>query len=495
MKKSVFLILLVSLSSFAQIGNQITLKLNWVEAFESNDLFSVTAKSVKIDADGNIYLTGTFTGTADFDPSAATANLTSAGNEDVFLAKYDANGGYIYACVIGGIENDYSSALAVDRNGNAYITGSFEVKASFTSKKKTINRVSTGDFDIFIAKYNSDGSLLYVNTIGGVDSDSGNAITADDFGNVYVTGYFSGMCDFDSGKGKANLSSENGANLFFAKYDAMGDYLYAKNIKGNSTGIANDTKGNVYLTGCFGSTVDFDPGKGIANLSTSVYGQIIFFAKYDSDGNYVFAKKIGSDNARDQSNAITIDHDNNILLTGFFEKNADFDPSAEIAILSTTSPCALFLAKYNAEGNYVYAKSMSGGRGAIGNAVAIDSSNNAYITGFFEGTVDFDPSTAITKLTSPGRTKDISGYEADIFLAKYDSNGKYIYAKSMGGKNYDEGSGIALNTDGRIYVTGKFESPANFDPPSDTAIVILKEMTYGSFLASYSENKVSEIER
>jgi len=475
------------------IQAQTELQLNWVNALESNDVFSVSAKNIKTDVIGNIYVVGTFTGTADFDPSEAIVNLTSAGEEDVFLAKYDANGKYIYACVIGGIQNDNCTALAVDRYGNAYISGVFEEKISFTSTKKTIKKISAGDFDGFIAKYDPDGRLLYANTFGGVDHDYGKAIAADDNGNVYVTGNFTGICDFDFGKGTANLSSEDGAHLFFAKYDASGEYVYAKNINGVSTGIANDDKGNVYLTGYYENTADFDPGKGVAVMKT-IYGQNIFFAKYDEYGNFVFVKNIGSDRSRDLSNAIALDRSGNIYLTGFYENDVDFDPGTGAAILSAPKPCAMFLAKYNADGNYIYAKSMSGGNGVIGNAVAVDISGNAYVTGSFEGTVDFDPGPEFAKLTSPGRTKEISGYESDIFLAKYDIYGNYIYAKSMGGKEYDIGNGIALNPDGRIYVAGTFDSPANFDPMNNDNVVKLKKMPYGSFVACYSECNVNENE-
>ncbi|RKR05706.1 beta-propeller repeat-containing protein [Flavobacterium sp. 81] len=299
------------------IHAQTSLQLNWINPLESNALFSVKAKSVKTDAAGNIYLAGNFTGTTDFDPSEGIANLTSAGEEDVFVAKYDFNGKYIYACALGGIEYDNCNALAVDRYGNAYITGSFKDKANFTSKKKIIKKASAGDFDIFIAKYDPDGRLLYANTIGGKERDYGQAIAADDNGNVYVTGYFTGICDFDSGKGITNLSSQDGVHLFFTKYDANGEYVYAKNINGNSSGIANDDKGNVYLTGYYAGTADFDPGKGVA-IMKSIYDENIFFAKYDSYGNFVFVKNIGSESSKDESKAIALDRDNNIYLTGFF---------------------------------------------------------------------------------------------------------------------------------------------------------------------------------
>ncbi|WP_121331106.1 SBBP repeat-containing protein [Flavobacterium sp. 81] len=181
-------------------------------------------------------------------------------------------------------------------------------------------------------------------------------------------------------------------------------------------------------------------------------------------------------------------------LPDFFENEADFDPGIGTAISSAPEPSGMFLAKYNAEGDYIYAKSMSGGRGVIGNAIAVDSTGNAYVTGYFEGTVDFDPSAEIAKLTSPGRTKETTGYEADIFLAKYDIKGNYIYAKSMGGKDYDKGHGIALTTDGRIYLAGTFDSPASFDPLNNANFVKLKKATYGAFLASYSECNINENE-
>jgi hypothetical protein len=444
--------------------------------------------SIAVDVSGNCYITGCFQGTADFDPGAGTALLTPVGSMDIFFAKYDANGNYLWAKNIG---NGSGYSIALDSTGNCYITGWFSGIADFDPGAGTALLTSIGNADIFIAKYDANGNYIWAKSIGSTDNDIGNSIVVDGRGNCYITGYFQGTADFDPGAGTALLTSIGGADIFFAKYDSNGNYFWAKNIGSTSSeegySIALDGLGNCYISGYFSDTTDFDPGIGTAIL-IPVGCVDIFFAKYDANGNYLWAKNI-STASTNYSNRIAIDSIGNCYITGNFGDTTDFDPGVGTALLTPVGSMDIFFAKYNASGNYLWAKNI-GGVIDHGYSIALDSANNCYITGRFQGTADFDPGAGTALLTSVD-------YSPDIFFAKYDASGNYLWAKDIGSINNDMGACIALDGMENCYITGYFNGTADFDPNAGTALLTPVGMK-DIFFAKYSqtvgitENIISE---
>ncbi len=561
--------------------------------------------SIAIDASSNIFITGSFSGAADFDPSAGVANLISNGLDDIFLAKYDISGNYLFANKIGGTGNDEGYSITTDIAGNVLLTGSFKNTVDFDPGAGIVNLVATGiNRDMFLAKYSSTGSYIYAMRAGGVGYAEGDAITTDAGGNVYIMGLFHDTTDFDIGAGVANLfaqspnpsifiakydaagnyinaftiaqlpgagsttvypyyalnidasgnvyvtgdfgfisdfdpgpnyanliSAQGQANAFVAKYDNIGNYIWASAIGGNSVTppakdglcIKQDKSGNVYVLGLFKGRVDFDPGPGVAILTALVsdffiakydslgnyiyakgiigtngaggpgaslaiddsgnvyiageyggmhdfdpgpnnvflYGGGMFIAKYDAFGNYVFAKAIGIGATYRVIKGIAVDSLGNTFITGYYDGTCDFDPGAGVANLTSNGGQDIFFAKYDALGNYVYAKSIGGLQGDQGFSIAVDSIGNTYITGYFKDIVDFDPNAGVANLTAVGF--------AYIFYAKYDPMGNYIYARGIGGTATCEGHSIAIDKDGNAYVTGKFSGTVDFDPSASVS--------------------------
>ncbi len=447
------------------------------------------SRSIAIDASSNVYITGDFEATVDFDPGAATVNLISAGSTDIFFAKYTSAGVYVYAKRIGATLNELSFAIAVDGSGNAYITGSFRSTVDFDPAAAIVNLAATGT-DIFLAKYNTTGLYVYAKRIGSVTGDQcqGLAITTDTSGNAYIAGSYRGTVDFDPGAGTANLISGNSiTNAFAGKYNTTGIYVWAKGFGGynnfnyDDTGnsIARDSAGNIYITGTFESTVDFDPGIGTAIL-TSAGSKDIFLAKYSASGTYIYAKRMGG-TGHDNSNSIAVDGSGNAYITGKHNFNADFDPGPGTVILTTMGGYGIFIAKYDTSGNYVYAKSINGAASLIeGNAIVVDLSGNAYITGYFDYMVDFDPGAGIANLYSGGGS---GGGNSDIFFAKYDAFGNYVFAKGIGGIGQDESKSIARDGNGNVYITGYFSGTVDFDPSA--GILNLNSVNGQIFIAKY----------
>lgn len=470
MKSSFALVLVLFVNSFSYSQTY-----EWAKGF--GNTASDEGFDVVVDGSGNVYVTGSFSGTTDFDPGAGTANLTSAGLADIYIAKYDANGNYLWAKRIGDLSDDYGSEIVLDASGNIYITGGFQNTADFDPGVGTANLTGVGLRDIFFAKYDANGNYIWAKSIGGGNIDSGNSIAVASSGNVYITGYFALTADFDPGTGTANLVSAGNQDIFFAKYDANGNYLWAKRIGGSladwGESVVVDAT-SVYISGVFESaTADFDPGAGTANLSSSSGNFDIFFAKYNGSGIYQWAKDVGDVND-DMCNSIAVDASGNVYITGSFWGTMDFDPGAGTANLTGTSD--IYIAKYNSSGSYVWANSI-GGVGGSGNSLVLDASANIYVTGTFSNTTDFDPGAGTANFTSAG------GW--DFFFAKYNTNGNYIWANGTGGTSTDRGSGIAVDASGFVYITGSLQNTADFDPGAGTAN-LTSAGNFDIYLAKYS---------
>jgi len=277
LKTLVFAVLLFNYS----VGTAQDIALDWAKGMGGTDYDY--GKSITTDASGNVYTTGYFQGTANFDPSGGTYNLTSAGDYDIFIQKIDASGNLVWAKKMGGASADKGISLSIDAFGNVYTTGCFAETADFDPSTGTYNLTSAGSYDIFIQKLDADGNFVWAKAMGGTYADLGKSITTDASGNVYTTGYFYGTADFDPSGDTYNLTSAGQSDIFIQKLDADGNFVWAKRMGGASYdygfSITTDASGNVYTTGYFEGTADFEPSAGTSNL-TSAGGGNIFVAKY-----------------------------------------------------------------------------------------------------------------------------------------------------------------------------------------------------------------------
>lgn len=306
-------------------------------------------------------------------------------------------------------------------------------------------------------------SLNWAKKIGGNNQDAGTAVAVDASGNIYTVGYFDGTVDFDPGTGVSNMTSTNG-NAFLSKLDAAGNFVWAKYLGfGNCSAIAIDASGNILITGGFNSTNDFDPGSGTFTISPTAGSVDVFITKLDINGNFLWARSIGNAYS-DVSTSIAVDPSGNVYTTGYFRGTVDFDPGAGTTnLVENGGSCDIFISKLDALGNYVWAKRIGAPSFSYdyGYGIAVDALSNVYLTGSFYSGADFDP--------GPGTAgPSIPGGGDNIFVAKYDINGDYVWAKGMGGGGTCEGRSIALDINGNIYTTGMYRSISDFDPGSGT---------------------------
>jgi hypothetical protein len=426
----------------------------------SNDL----GQSVAVDSSGNVYITGSFRGTVDFDPGAGTDSHTSAGEEDIFLTKFDSNGGYVYTKTMGGTDHDYGRSVAVDSGGNVYITGYFQGTADFDPGAAVDNHLSVGLEDIFLTKINADGSYGYTKTMGGTNSDYGRYVAVDSSGNIYITGSFQETVDFNPGGTADSHTSAGLEDIFLTKINADSSYGNTKTMGGTDhdegQSVAIDGSDNVYITGYFsGANVDFNLG-GTADTHTSAGLEDIFLTKFDSNGGYVYTKTMGGTD-HDEGQSVAIDGSDNVYITGYFSgANADFNPGVETDNHTSAGLEDIFLTKINYDDSYGYTKTMGGTNHDYGRSVAVDSSDNVYITGSFQETVDFNPGAGTDNHTSAGLE--------DIFLTKINFDGSYDLTKTMGGTAQDVGRSVAVDDAVNVYVTGSFQETVDFDPGTGT---------------------------
>ncbi len=258
---------------------------NFVWAKQMGGTLQDFGYSIALDLPGNIYLTGNFQTTSDFDPGVGTYTLTSNGNDDIFISKLDPLGNFVWANQIGGAFNDFVHSISLDGSGNVLTTGNFIGKVDFDPGVGIFNITPSGSSDIFVSKLNSSGNFVWAKNMGGSFNDLSYALTLDAIGNVYTTGLFTGTADFDPGVGTYTLTSSGGNDIFVSKLDVSGNFLWAAQMGGTATAesgfsIKLDGSGNVYTTGYFQGVADFDPGLAIYSL-TSAGGFDIFISKLD----------------------------------------------------------------------------------------------------------------------------------------------------------------------------------------------------------------------
>ncbi len=285
----------------------------WVKS--AGGTSNVQANSIIVDASGNIYMTGFFrSSTITF----GSFTLTNSGYDDIFLTKYNTNGDVLWAKKAGGTNRDEANSVSVDALGNAYITGFFE-STTFTLDTITlINTNSDTTGDIFLAKYDGNGNVIWAKNAYGINSDLAESLAIDKWGNIYMTGLSSSSSiSFGS-----SILTNSGSYyiLFLTKYDVGGNVLWAKSIGGTgydeAKSIAIDTFGNIYVTGYFTGTTFPIGSITLTNLSHG-NNENVFVAKFDNIGNVIWAVNVGGDGSA-RSNSVAVDDSENSYIAGFY---------------------------------------------------------------------------------------------------------------------------------------------------------------------------------
>ncbi len=455
----------------------------------------VAGTSIAIDNSGNTYVAGNFGGSIDFDPDPGVGvmNLTSNGNQDIYIQKFNASGTFIWAKTIGGIDFDEVNDIAVSTTGEIYITGRFRESADFDPSGAISTLISQGESDIFVAKFSAAGALLWAkgmgNTTPTINGERGYAIAVDGAGNAYTTGVFEGTVDFNPNAGIDNLVSVGGGkDIFVQKLDATGNFSWAKSIGGvsiNDEGrdIAVSNSNNIHLIGTFGGTVDFDPSVGTFEITSRGPLEVFIEKLNGNNGSFIWAGSIGKNTIT--AKAITVDASESVFITGEYAGQNDFNPGSAVLDLSSVGGSDVYIEKIDAAGNLVWVKTVGGSSVDVVSSIALDASGNPTLVGYFAGTSDFDPDI-------PDLANDLSSsgmYDAYV-LQLNGSTGAYAWAKRIGYVNEDLAYGIAINASNKAVITGIYGEAINIDPVASS---ILTSTGYnGAFTFQWSLGTVKQ---
>lgn len=472
MRNNIVLLLifyLISIESYSQ-------EFEWAK--QIGGLNAQVTEAIITDTAGNVYTAGWFRGTVDFDPGPGIFNLscdpdlgTDVFENDIFISKLDADGNFVWAKKISGDGYQGANALALDAEQNIYVTGRFSHTVDFDPGPATFNITSSYNdlpdayiANMFLLKLDNAGNFVWAFGVSDIALGNlyGQHMVLDEEANIYVAGYFSETADFDPSPSIALLEKSGIWDVFVAKYNTDGNYIWAKKLGGTgaeySFSLTSDLDGNIITSGYFYGSGDYDPGPdeyiltsdGISDFET-------FVSKLDSGGNFIWVNHLIGDN--DVKAESVVADGNDIIVFADFKDVFDADANAGVYELTSVGASDIMVAKYDADGLLIWAKSIGGLADDIPYEGVVDVMGNIYFTGYFNGTIDVDPSPAIFNLTA-----DLT----DGFICKWDADGNFIWATKIGGVGSDYGKGIFVDSLFTIYITGYFDNTVDFDPgPAD----------------------------
>jgi hypothetical protein len=404
----------------------------WGERFGDSDGQSPTGLAT--DSDGNVVVAGYFSGAINFGGDS----LVCSGGFDVFLAKLDANGKHLWSKRFGDKDSQAPGGVAVDSMGNVLIAGYFNGGIDLGGGLLT----SKGGSDVFIAKLDAKGEYVWGQRFGDDSTQGATGVAVDGSGDVVLIGGFDGVIDFGGGA----LTSKGGSDVFIAKLDAKGKYLWAQSFGDESTqganGVAVDSMGNVLVVGYFNGGIDFGGG-----LLTSKGGSDIFIAKLSADGHHVWSKSFG-DASTQNATSVAVDGSGNIVLTGQLSGTVDLGGG------TLNGPGDMFVAKLDAGGKHVWSKLFGDKSAESANGIAVDKAGNLVVTGYFSGSVDV------------GGGQLVSAGGADIFAAKLDTDGNHLWSKRFGNANDQTGVSAAMDGHGNTVLAGYFSGTVDIGSSS-----------------------------
>lgn len=415
------------------------------------------------DSAKNVYTTGYFYGTVNFnpDPMGTPVYLTSNGGQDIVVSKLNSAGEIVWAKRWGGPELDIPRALTLDDSGNIYVAAYFEGTSNFNPNSGTpVNLTSNGGRDACVSKLNPDGELVWAKRWGGASDDYGRGVTVDSSGNVYVGGYFENSANFNPDPGTPdNRISIGGRDPYLIKLDSDGNVVWAKTwgSADHDYGIyvAGDSSGNVCIIGHFTGTVNFNPNPGDPVNCTTVGLLDFYVSKFNTNGELQWARTWGSD-TYDYAAGVSMDASGNVFVSGDFQHTCNFNPWGTPLNLTAggMDPC---VSKFDSDGNFQWAKAWGGSGHDRSYACAAGDSGSVTISGHFNGTVNFNP--------NPGDPiEKSSNGMTDAYIIKLDSTGDLLWARAFGASKNDFGYATHIGGSGNVYVAGDYQETVDFSP-------------------------------
>lgn len=481
-----YLLIIVCFLYFQESNAQI----EWARSLDGQSFMVDKAFGITKDNDNNVYVTGGFLDTVDFDPGPGTHFVSSEGNtQDIFVLKLSENGDFQWVYTVGSFNNEAGFGITTDNDGNVLVTGIYGGQINFDPNGSAIENTN-GMQDAFVLKINSNGDFIWVKTFGGNNNEFTRGICTDNNGEIYVVGttYNDSLSpiDFDPNAGVSNVSGVGlitSTNNFVLNLDSSGQYHWAHifgslgfDYISSITALGQE----LIMGGSFESTTDFDFGPNVEQ-ETNNQGEDLFLLKTDLDGNYVWHEVFKTPGTATTITSVDYDNSGNIYFTGYYSDSLQVQNQT----FYSEGLSDMFVGKMDGSGSLEWLNSYGGTGNDLLNSVSLNNTGEVFAAGMISSEIDFQ-----------AVNQDIN-YDsgADLIFLKLNSTGDESYAKSVGGAANEEATAIISNDDGSFYSTGMFQVNVDFD--SDTlssvaqSVFILKS---GTFSVSSTESFTKDLD-
>ena len=380
------------------------------------------------------------------------------------FSKISAQPVMVWASTAGGEKNDRGYNVVAADDGNVFTMGTYVDTIIFKNGTNEYSLPGNEEYNnTYVQKISPNGELLWAIGYTGLDVSgvTGKEITIAPNGNIVLLAFFYGTIDADPGPNTYNLTAVEGLrNYFLTVLDIFGNFIWAKNSVqvGDFDDIETikvNTEGEIFIAGSFSNTVDFDAGDN-SFLVTSAGDADAFVLKLNSIGQFVWVKTFGAAGL-DKAPTLCLDPQSNVFISGWFVGSVDFDPGPDFReLISTGDSFNLYLLKLSSEGDFSWVTHFTQTDNVFVREITSDQSGNIYAISDLYGVVDFDPGEGVSELTSAGGS--------DVSIVKYSNSGNFIWARGVGGSNYEFPAGIVTNRYGEVFCCGSFRGTADFDP-------------------------------
>lgn len=387
----------------------------WIDTFSGNNTSSIYIHSITTDQADNIYATGRFKGTIDFDPSSniATQNATNNSNGAIFFLKLSPQGALLWVKVLDGSALNINQGFDIiaSRETGILVAGTFGNGSIDFDPGPGIYNLSAPARHIFVAKYDYEGDLVWAKSYGGDGPEESCVMDTDNEGNIYLTGQFTPNCDFDPGPGVAMPYPQWGEKLYVSKWDKNGNFIRVNCFVGiggscYSNDIKYDGDSNIYIVGGINGSINFNEG-GDDGVVTAVGTYSSYILRMDTAGNFNWVLPIDRSTAR----SCAVDGNKDVYVSGYFNGGGtiDFDPGPGTHILTAGNFVETYITKYTRNKELTWAKAFQSPGSSSSYCIALDQATNVYTSGVFSGTSDLNPGLGVDTFNAVGE---------DIFIQK-----------------------------------------------------------------------------
>ncbi len=481
---------LLSILLTANMVSAQDIRLEWVGQYSSPK--AAATGEIVTDADEQIYMVGIFEDSLQIQtlsgPVLLVGETKRAGyGFNVFVLKANSEGSVIWAKMLTGKGQMDGTGIAVDAGGNVYVSGHYKDSTDFDPGTAQVIRAtdyfeegtpgSDGHIkdyrqNSFVVKLDKDGVFKWVRDFHGKQNVANDVAVFDKDGktDVYVVGAFQDTIDVN-GRTRTNLHTTTPAHpdVYIVKLSGEGDYIWSRQMgrpewPDIALAVHVDAKGFVYTTGSFADSADFDPGSGVQILrSASAPASNVFISKLDSAGRHIRAVGVGGTTPQRGSigDDITTDRFGNIVITGYYQVSADFDPlrAGPASQIVGNGNVACYVAVYDSSFRFKWVKALTSNAFGLqqGRGVAVDDAGSVYTTGHFTNDINLNPNNNPPHIVNTPKTN-----VPNTFISKFDSAGVYAWAKTYPG-DFNMGYSIAVTDRRHVYVGGHFFDTVNFN--------------------------------